>query len=225
MWAKRAGGESSDIANDVASFADGSSIVGGRFEGTATFGGVEAGETHLTSAGGTDIFVARYGANGTLTWAKRAGGLEGDQVWGVATFDDGTCVATGSFPDVATFGPGEANQTPLTNPGDGQTAFVARYDSNGTLAWAERAGGETTTIGRGIGGMADDTCVVTGRFDGTATFGPGEAGETILTSANVSDAFIAHYAVSGELRWATSAGGPNSDAGDAIVSLTDGHLP
>ncbi len=53
-WAKRAGGTSVDEAWGVASHADGSATVTGRFGGTADFGG-----TTLQSAGDYDIFVAR----------------------------------------------------------------------------------------------------------------------------------------------------------------------
>ena len=54
--------------------SDGSSLVTGMFGGTATFGPGEPEETTLTPAGGANIFVARYNPDGTLAWAKRAGG-------------------------------------------------------------------------------------------------------------------------------------------------------
>jgi hypothetical protein len=224
IWAKKAGGELSDIANAMASFADGSSIVTGRFEGTASFGSGETNETELTSVGSRDIFVARYNADGTLAWTKRAGGLDSDQSWGVTTFADGSSIVTGSFVGTATFGLGEPNMTELTSPG-GYDLFIARYDSNGMLAWAKRAGGADSAVGRDIGRMADGSVVVTGRFEGAATFGPGEPGEAMLTAGGEqSNVFIAHYAASGELRWATSAGGPNSVTGSAIVSLPDDSI-
>lgn len=223
LWAKRAGGTSAEIANDTESFADGSFIVTGGFEGTASFGPGEARETELTSSGSRDIFVARYNADGTLAWAKSAGGLESDQPWGVSTFSDGSCVVAGSFLGVATFGPGETNMTSLTSPG-GYDLFVARYNSDGTLAWAKRAGGESSAVGRDIASVADDSCVVTGRFEGTATFGPGETEETLLTSAGGSNMFVAHYAGSGELQSATRASSPGAVVGDGAARLTDGSI-
>ena len=56
--------------------SDGSSLVTSFFWDTDTFGPGEPGQTLLTSAGGADIFVARYNPDGTLAWAKRAGGSE-----------------------------------------------------------------------------------------------------------------------------------------------------
>lgn len=54
-WATQAGQVAgSDVSRGVAVLADGSSIVTGYFQGTATFGA-----TTLTSAGDNDVFVAR----------------------------------------------------------------------------------------------------------------------------------------------------------------------
>jgi hypothetical protein len=74
---------------------------------------------------------------------------------------------------------------------------VARYNADGTLARAKRAGGADYDEGIGIAAMADGSFVVTGRFLGTATFGPGEAGETVLTSAGSADIFVARYNADG----------------------------
>ncbi|MHC5044579.1 MAG: hypothetical protein ACYTGI_19650, partial [Planctomycetota bacterium] len=162
----------------------------------ATFGPGEAGETDLTSAGGHDIFVARYNTDGTLAWAKRAGGADSDRGIGIAALADGSCVVTGLFAAAATFGPGEVGETVLTSAG-GYDVFVARYNADGTLAWAKRAGGADYDEGHGIAALADESCVVTGRFGAAATFGPGEAGETVLTSAGSAEIFVARYNADG----------------------------
>jgi phosphoribosylglycinamide formyltransferase-1 len=41
---------------------------------------------------------------------------------------------------------------------------------------------------------ADDSAVVVGSFEGAAVFGRGEANETTLTSAGLSDGFVARFA-------------------------------
>jgi hypothetical protein len=219
-WAKRAGGDLASISNDVESFADDTIALAGRFEGTATFGSGEVGETQLTSLGATDIFVARYDADGSLAWVAQAGGVQVDDTWGVATFDDGTSVLTGAFLGTAIFGAGEENETEL---GD-LDIFVARYNADGTLAWAKRAGGTARDVGRDITSMADGSCVVTGRIGDAATFGSAEPGEISLVSEGPLDAFIAWYAASGELQWATRAGGPGTESGEGIASLPDGSI-
>ena len=58
---------------------------------------------------------------------------------------------------------------------------------------------------------------VTGFFDGSATFGAGETNATTLTSAGDADIFVAKYDASGDLVWATRAGGTGTDVGNSIA--------
>ncbi len=192
LWAKPAGGTGYHIGFDIAVDGDGNSYVTGFFEGTATFGSGEANETTLTSAGSFDIFVAKYDPDGTLLWAKRAGGTGYDEGSGIAVDDAGNSYVTGYFYGSATFGPGEANETTLTSAGS-HDLFVAKYAPDGTLLWAKRAGGTGYDSGRGIAVDGDGNSYVTGNFEGSATFGPGEANETTLTSAGSNDIFVAKF--------------------------------
>jgi len=130
-WAKRAGGASDygDYAWGIAALADGSALMTGYFSGSATFGPGEAGQTTLNSAGGFDIFIARYNANGTLAWAKRAGGADDDWGSGIAALADGSALMTGFLYGSATFGPGEAGETTLTSAGE-DDIFIARFSNS-----------------------------------------------------------------------------------------------
>ena len=113
IWAKRAGGVSGDSGFDIVVDAFGNSYVTGHFEGAATFGAGEANQTMLNSAGPVDLFVAKYGADGTLLWVKTAGGSEVDQGFAIAVDASGNSYITGLFEGVATFGAGEANEYPI----------------------------------------------------------------------------------------------------------------
>ena len=188
-WARRAGGIATCTGNDIAAFADGSCVVAMRIEGTATIGSGGVNEINFTSDGETDVAVARYNADGTLAWAKRAGGLSGDTPWGIATFADGSCVVAGSMSDVATFGPGEVNETKLTTTGEFDV-FVARLDPSGTLAWAKHAGSVMQDVARDITAFPDGSCVITGRFRDTATFGLGEFCEAQITSETMTSSCL-----------------------------------
>ncbi|MCX6646079.1 MAG: PKD domain-containing protein [bacterium] len=229
-WAKSAGGASqnfNDMGLGITTLSDNSTVVTGKFGGSATFGEGEPNQTVLTSIGSTDLFIARYNLNGALIWAKQAEGAPGhSQGNGITTLIDNSTVVTGGFSGSATFGSGEPNQTVLTSFSDYTDFFIARYNSDGTLAWAKRAGGIENDCGRGITTLSDDTTVVTGYFNESATFAPGEPNQTVLTSTGYGDIFIACYNPDGTLAWAKSAGGPAGDPwtyddGCGITTLSD----
>lgn len=229
IWAKRAGGSEHDWGFGIAALSGGGALVTGRFSDTAVFGAGEIGEATLISGGigplYSDIFVAKYNPDGTLAWAKRAGG--GGQNWGegVSVLPDGGAFVTGKFVRSATFGPGETNETVLDSQGelDSDDIFVARYNPDGTLAWAKQAGLNGNGWGMSIAVLPEGSSFVTGWFSGTATFGPGEPGQTLLTSFGSSDIFVAKYNSDGTLAWVKQAGNASGWGwGYSIVVLSDG---
>jgi hypothetical protein len=188
-------------------------LVIGAFRGRAIFGAGEPNETHLTSIGNSDIFVAKYAPNGSLIWVTQADG--GTSSNGIAVDKADNIVATGSFFGSATFGAGEPNETVLTGNG----MFIAKYASDGSLIWAI----QDSSRGNGIAVDNMGNILVTGAFSGTATFGSGGPNETVLTSAGSSDIFVAKYTPDGSLVWVVQAGGSSSDAGNGIAVDTAGN--
>jgi hypothetical protein len=142
----------------------------------------------------------------------------------IAALSDETVLVTGEFLDSATFGQGELNEVTLEGP-EGYNDwefFIARYNADGTLAWAERAGGILWDRGYGIAALSDGSSVVTGYFSSDATFGEYEVNETVLSSAGAHDVFVARYNSNGTLAWAERAGGENYEIGFGIDVLPDG---
>ncbi|GAG02153.1 unnamed protein product, partial [marine sediment metagenome] len=70
LWATTTGGTGGGIGFAVAADASGNIYITGNLNGTATFGLYT-----LTSAGSSDIFVAKLDSNGTFLWAVSAGGV------------------------------------------------------------------------------------------------------------------------------------------------------
>jgi hypothetical protein len=201
VWATQAGGENSDLGSGLALDTAGNSVVTGTFSGKATFGAGESNESVLTSAGGNELFIAKYAADGSLIWAKQTGGTGGVRNFGIVVDATGNIVVTGSFWGKATFGAGELNQTVLTSLG-GEDIFVAKYKLNGSLIWVAQAGGANSEGGNGIAVDVAGNSVVAGYFLGNATFGPGEPNETVLKDRGI---FVAKYASNGSLIWAIQA--------------------
>ena len=77
--------------------------------------------------------------------------------------------------------------------------FLARYNADGTLAWARGVGAAEWDQGCGVAALSDGSVLVTGSFCETVIFGAGEANETILTAVANGDVFVARYDAGGAL--------------------------
>ena len=153
--------------------------------------------------------------DGDWQWAKGAGGAYYDVGAAIVTLSDGSTIVTGFFSDSATFGPGESAETVLVSDGS-DDIFLAKYTPDGLIAWAKRAGGTSRDAGQGIVTLSDDSIIVIGNFQGTATFGKGESAETSLVSDGSDDIFVAKYTPDGLIAWAKRAGGTDYDFGNGV---------
>ncbi len=220
-WAKSAGGSKWDDGTGIASLSDNSIVVCGEFGGSATFGTGEPNEVTLTALGYKDIFITRHNPDGTLVWARRVGDVSKvSNASGVASLSDNSFVVAGHFNDSVTFGDGEPNEVTFHSVGS-DDIFTARYNSDGTLAWAKSTGGTHPDEAYGITSLSDDSVAITGTFCVSATFGQGEPNWVTLTSAGHHDIFVARYNPDGTLAWAKSAGGLEVDEGRAVTALSD----
>jgi len=175
LWATKAGGIGRDEGNGITIDAVGNIYVTGYFLGTATFGSYS-----ITSSFSYTIFVAKMDADGNWLWVTQPGGTNVSYGYGITTDAAGNCHVTGRFSDTATFGSYSFTSIGLSD------IFVAKIDAIGDWQWAAQAGG--TGLERGIGITIDaaGNSYVTGRFDGTASFGSHS-----LTSSGSSDIFVA----------------------------------
>ncbi len=201
-WARQAGGYGGSCGKIAAALSDGGAIVCGSYSPPVVFGEGEPNETTLPSIPTNAIFLAKYNAEGSLAWVKSLDLFAGDTQRGayfhVGTLPDGAFMLTGGFMGAVTFGAAEANETVLSAEG-GYDLFLAKYNSDGSLAWAKRAGGSKDERGTGIAALSGDSILVTGTFEGSITFGPGEANETTLSAAGENSIFLAIYSGNGAL--------------------------
>lgn len=101
---------------DIAVDGAGSIVLTGYFLGTLGFGGGQ-----LASAGGSDGFVAKLGADGNHLWSMRFGDVTNDDGHSVATDINGNVILTGEFTGTVDFGNG-----PLVSEG-AQDIFLAKF--------------------------------------------------------------------------------------------------
>ncbi len=196
LWVQQAGGNIGAISA-IAVDADGGSYITGSFAGTTTFAPDTPQAILLSSSGDTDLFVARFDANGELLWVNQAGGSAADSGRGIAIDADGHSYVTGTFAGTATFAPATPQAITLTSNG-GTDLFVARYAANGDLLWARKAGASDNDYGQAI---AVD-----------------EAGNSTVAGAQGSQLYVARYTVDGNRLWIGVTGGVASNAwGNAVA--------
>ena len=69
---------------------------------------------------------------------------------------------------------------------------------DGTFSWVKQISSESHITGYGISTLTDDTILLTGKFSGITTFGPGEPNETTINSYGSGDIFIAKFNSEGQ---------------------------
>ncbi|MFQ5629558.1 MAG: SBBP repeat-containing protein [bacterium] len=196
LWVNTAGGELHDYAHAITVDEDGNSYVAGKFHATAIFD-----HDTLTSAGDTDIFIAKYSSLGDIEWAKRIGGPDRDKALGL-TYDSDrdNLVVTGSFTDqVLIESTGQMLQTANANDTD---MLLVCMDSNGTIKWARSEGGAGFHQGEKIKTGANGDLFVSGIFSQKMHFGP-----NALISRGDLDGFLIQYSHDGQPAWISHAGG------------------
>ena len=136
-----------------------------------------------------NFFIAQYNKYGTFEWAKTISDAGYTSGWGITALSDNSVVVVGDFGQTAIFDQGEPDQTTLTSDGS-DDIFIARYNSNRTLAWAKSAGGSDDDSPSGIASLPDDSFVTTGYYSTSATFGNGEPNQTTLRPTGATKSML-----------------------------------
>jgi hypothetical protein len=210
-WTDGQGGSGTDEARSVAIAPDGSVYVAGHFNLVGQFG-----TNQLTSVGREDVFVSKLNSAGTIQWIRQIGGAGSDFANGIAVDTNGNLVVVGSFSGnlTGTLSLTNADATSFTD------IFVAKFDTNGTVLWANREGkGFSDDLGRSVAlDMAGNVFISGSSFQ--STFG----------STNMIDngrILLAKYGMDGSRIWARKLGdnpGHRNDVANAVATDNNGNV-
>ncbi|RZK62503.1 MAG: T9SS type A sorting domain-containing protein [Hymenobacter sp.] len=197
---------------NIVTDASGNVYLTGIFMGSITFG-----STTLTSAGSSDVYVAKWSPiTASFVWAQRAGGPGAEDARGIAVVGSNVYVA-GSFNSPAvSFGP--ITITNNTGSGSSSDMFVAKLTDAGSAAsftWVQRVGGPGTDEAFNLAASGPNI-YLTGYFESAQL----PFGSTTLANAGGYDALLGKLVDQGStcaLAWVRQAGGPGTEEPYALA--------
>ena len=190
QWSQRFGDASDQATDAVVIDATGGVVIAGYFAGVINFGG-----SNLTSAGGYDVFVAKFNSGGVHQWSQGFGdGL--DQVaYAVAADASSSVIIVGPFRGAMNFG-----GALLTSVGS-TDMFVAKFNSAGVHQWSRRFGDAAEQSLSGLTTDPSGNVIVAGPAAGSVNFGGAN-----LTSNGAHDIYVASFSSLGAHQWSQHFG-------------------
>jgi hypothetical protein len=150
---------------------------------TSQSGPVDFGGGALTSAGGSDIFLASFDASGQHRWSKRFGAGEDQHASALAVSPEGFVAIAGSLEGGADFGGGV-----VTSAGKSD-ALVVVLDSKGQHIASHAFGDADDQHGDLVAFGTQGELTLGGRYEGAINFGGGR----LPAAGKTGSAFLAQY--------------------------------
>ena len=193
VWIQQLGSATNEEAKSVTADAAGNVYITGYTDN------VLAG----TSAGGFDIFLAKYGSNGIQVWLKQFGTDVDDEGMGVITGTDGHIYVTGYT----------RGSLAVDNAGNSDV-FLAKYDAQGAQVWLEQFGSASDEYVEGIAGDAAGNLYLAGHTYGN-TAGSNRGGADVL---------VAKYDAQGAQVWVKQSGSAAADEAESVSTDAAGNV-
>ncbi len=192
----------------------GNIYVCGSFSSLTDFDTGPGTNTVAPNGSASDVFICKLNSLGNLQWVKTFGGTSNDYAFSLS-INNSNLYVTGQFADVAVdFDPGPGTSTISSNGSN--DAFVAKYDLNGTFAWAKGFGGTNNDSGGSIVCNASGDAYVCGVYSGIVDFDAGPSTTTLSSISNSQDAFIVKYNSAGNFQWVRGFGASFNDIAGTI---------
>lgn len=198
-WQKALGGSSIDQGYDIQPTLDNGYIV--------TCGSNSNDGDVTGNHGGSDFWVVKLNASGSILWQKSLGGMGNDLGGSIQqTFDGGYIVA----------GTSNSINGDVTGNNGSDDFWVVRLDSLGNIIWQKSLGGSSIDASQCIKQTTDGGYIV--------------CGYTFSNNGDVSgnhgnyDAWIVKFNSLGTIIWQKTLGGTNNDQVKYIQQTVDGGI-
>ncbi len=214
LWATYYGGDKNEVAYGAALDPAGNVYLSG--QAPSTTGIATPGSYQPTLNVKNDVFLAKFNADGRLSWGTYFGGPDNENGGLIATDRDcniymvGYTKSTSVIATPGSFKPTFSDKT--------EDAFLVKFDSSGQRKWATYFGGTGKDYG---GGIACDTAgfvYISGYTQSTTGIATSNSYQSTLAGKN--DLFLAKFNGTGEQIWSTYYGGPEDDNYPVVSTLT-----
>jgi hypothetical protein len=187
LWTRHLGSTSEDVANGVAIDSNDNVYITGH-----TYGSLDGN----TNAGQDDAFLAKYDSTGTRLWTRQLGSTSYDGARGLAIDSNNNVYITGDT----------ESSLDGTNAG-WEDAFLAKYDSTGTIVWTRQLGSTSEDIAYSLAIDSNNNVYITGHTEGSLDG----------TNAGSDDAFLAKYDSTGTRLWTRQLGVTSNDRARGVA--------
>jgi hypothetical protein len=212
-----------DFVKSIAVDGSGNAYITGYFEGSPDFD-PGAGTATLTTDG-KNAFVLKLSVDGNYVWANQLGRYSPGQELsdfgnGIVVDASGNSFITGSFSGTVDFDPGPGTAY-VTSKGSSDI-FIAKFDASGNFLFAKGIGSIKDDDSKGIAFDGSGNVYITGYFNDTADFDPGQGVVNLATGSR--DFFFAKYDPFGNYIYAKNIAGANDPMGPALAVTSTGKV-
>lgn len=202
LWAKKGSAHLNDQGTDVDCDASGNIFITGQFSDTITFDQVH-NNTMLNA-----VFVVKYDPSGNEVWFRRIGGASFNFGNSITVDVNNKVILAGDFSGTVTFfGNTNTNLSGLYS----ESIFIARYDNNGTLDWAQSDASESQVTARSVTSDASGNYFIGGLFKCRFTEYNTQYGASTFNSVGFWDVFATKYNNVGSFIWSRQYGSKKND--------------
>jgi hypothetical protein len=203
IWSTYYGGELHDFIDDICFDSQNNVYITGHT--SSTFNIATTGAHIEIFTGISAAFLAKFDVSGNLIWGTYYGDSF-DEGIGVAADNNDNIYITGltySTSGIATSGVHQELN------GGAVDAFLAKFDSNGTLEWGTYYGGAQDDIAHAITVTDSNRIYITGDTQSSSGIHFNQGYQNSI--GNTNDGFIAKFSNQGNIIWSSYAGGEDDD--------------
>ena len=200
---KNYGGSKNDVANAVVKTQDGGAAVLGYTQSIN-------GDISDKTVEDFDFWILKLDAENNIQWSKTFGGSEDDRGNDILQTKDGGFAILGYSTSSNLDVPGNAGS---------QDFWMIKLNANGTISWSKTFGYLGADFGTTLLQTADNSYLITGVLDVTASGGQGNSRNSQRHAGG--DIWAIKLSENGDLQWSKYFGGSFTDAPFGIVETED----